>query len=459
MNLEQSKIVSTQIENLLKSDIDKKIAEFYKDQSEIEKIQISRLNIAEFISLTKRVLKQIEKEVASENRFALPFTHNVLEVGQLNLDQAISTLNSQISSNQLASAENYLFWLIQYAINNGFYDKSKYKTYPVEVLKIQEQKDRIDLLNENFQNLNESYKNLVQELNTTKSNIDSYYIKKQEELQLITENLSSSTNNNNQINDLLNLSNINYTKVSGILEHVEKEKLRIEKLNSDTNAKFEELTSLYSNTLKELQTSDTLYKGNNEKFNKRLEFVESKTDYFNERNEYLDILIGREVGASLFETFKQRKTELNKPIIFWRWAVMILGALTFIVVLGIFTNMFGLIGTLQSSYSWELIVVNFVKSTPFFFLLYYAISQYNKERNFQEEYAFKSASALTIKAYADILNENNNKDELILKAVYNVYKSPTYNSQKNSSKKDINNITDLLAQAVDKASEILKKDK
>lgn len=459
MNLEQSKIVSTQIENLLKSDIDKKIAEFYKDQSEIEKIQISKLNIAEFISLTKRVLKQIEKEIASENRFALPFTHNVLEVGQLNLDQAISTLNSQISSNQLASAENYLFWLIQYAINNGFYDKSKYKTYPVEVIKIQEQKDRLDLLNENFLNLNESYKKLVEELSVTKLNIENFYIKKQEELQLITDNLSSSTNNNNQINDLLNLSNINNTKISGILEQVEKEKVRIEKLNTDTNTKFEELTNQYANALKELQNSDTLYKGNNEKFTKKLEFVESKTDYFNERNEYLDILIGREVGASLFETFKQRKTELNKPLIFWRWAVMILGALTFVVVLAIFTNMFGRFGAIQNTLTWEIIVVNFIKTTPFFFLLYYAISQYNKERNFQEEYAFKSASALTIKAYADILNEANNKDELILKAVYNVYKSPTHSNQKNSSKKDINNITDLLSQAVDKASEILKKDK
>jgi len=459
MNLEQSKLVSTQIENLLKSDIDKKIAEFYKDQSEIEKIQISKLSIGEFISLTKRVLKQIEIEVNSENKFTLPFTHNVLEVGQLNLDQAISTLNSQISGNQLATAENYLFWLIQYAINNGFYDKSKYKTYPIEILKFQRQQDKLNLINENFNNLNESYKKLVEEIKIAKSNIDNFYIKKQEEFQLITENLSSSTAYNNQINELLNAANINDTKISGILAQIEKEKVRIETIISNTNTKFEELTSQYSVSLKELQNSDTTYKINNENFNKKLEFVESKTDYFNERNEYLDILIGREVGASLFETFKQRKTELNKPLIFWRWAVMVLGGLTFIVVLGIFTNLFGLIDNAQDIFSWELIAVNFVKSTPFFFLLYYAISQYNKERNFQEEYAFKSASALTIKAYADILNESNNKDQLIMKAVYNVYKSPTNNDIKNSSRKDISNITDLLSQAVDKATEILKKEK
>lgn len=459
MTLEQSKSVSAQIENLLKSDIEKKIAGFYKDQSEIDKIQISRLSIGDFIALTKRILMQIDKEINSENRFVLPFTHNVLEVGQLNLDQAISTLNSQISSNQLSSAEHYLFWLTQYALNNGFYDRAKYKIHPIETLKINEQKDKLDLLNENFNNLNDSYKILVKNLESSKNDIESYYQQKQNELQSISSNLSTSTSNNNQINDLLNQSNINNTKILAVLEQIEKEKTRVEKINSDTQSKFEELTTSYNSVLKELQDSDVLYKSKNDDFTKRLSFVEGRTDYFNERNEYLDNLIGREVGASLFETFKQRKTELNKPLSFWRWAVMILGGLTFVIVLGIFTNFFGLFGEIQTTFSWELIVVNAVKSTPFFFLLYYAISQYNKERNFQEEYAFKSASALTIKAYADILNENNNKDQLILKAVYNVYRSPTYTKNRNSSKKDINSITDLLSQAVDKASEILKKDK
>ena len=36
----------------------------------------------------------------------------------------------------------------------------------------------------------------------------------------------------------------------------------------------------------------------------------------------------------------------------------------------------------------------------------------NKERNFQEEYAFKSAVALTIKAYSDVIKDDKFKDEL-----------------------------------------------
>lgn len=135
-----------------------------------------------------------------------------------------------------------------------------------------------------------------------------------------------------------------------------------------------------------------------------------------------------------------------------------MGGLTFIVVIAIFTNFFGRLGEIPKTYSWEIIVVNFIKTIPFFFLLYYAIAQYNKERNYQEEYAFKSATALTIKAYADILKTEENKDQLILRAVYNVYKNPI-SGNKNMSHKDVNGISDLLGEVFDKAADTFVRKK
>ena len=93
-----------------------------------------------------------------------------------------------------------------------------------------------------------------------------------------------------------------------------------------------------------------------------------------------------------------------------------------------------------------------MKSSPFFFLLYYCIAQYNKERNFQEEYAFKSAAALTIKAYADILKDDKNKDELVLKAVYGIYRSPVYTKLK--ATKEINSTLDMFAEVLKKNDRI-----
>ena len=63
MNLNQCVSITNSIEELLSLDIDKIIANFYKNEQNISKIQIDQLNIGYFISLTKRVLKQIREEI------------------------------------------------------------------------------------------------------------------------------------------------------------------------------------------------------------------------------------------------------------------------------------------------------------------------------------------------------------------------------------------------------------
>ena len=307
-------------------------------------------------------------------------------------------------------------------------------------------------------NLKTHYDELLENIESTTKEINDYYSQKQIELRGIEANLTSSRNDAKEIADLLSNSNVNKTKIDSILGEVEKEKERIEALNKETKTTFTGLKDSYTELLEQLDKKDKFYKSQNDEFERRLSFVVSKEEYFRERNEYLDALIGREVGASLFETFKQRKIELNQPLDFWKWAVAIMGGLTFIIVIAIFTNIFGWLGEIPKTYSWEIIVVNFIKTIPFFFLLYYAIAQYNKERNYQEEYAFKSATALTIKAYADILKTEENKDQLILRAVYNVYKNPI-SGNKNISHKDVNGISDLLGEVVDKAADTFVRKK
>ena len=458
MNLNQCISITNSIEELLSLDIDKTIANFYENEQNISKKQIDQLNIGDFISLTKRILRQISKEINSPDGFILPYNYNVPDVGQSNLHQVINDLKSYIVNNQLSSAEKFLFWLIQYALQNGFYDKSKYKSYPLEEIDFSERNDKLSLLETNLNNLKKYYDELLENIKSTTEEINSYYSQKQTELRGIEANLTSSRNDAKEIADLLSDSNVNKAKIDSILEQVEKEKERIEALNRESKTTFTGLKDSYTELLEQLDEKDKLYKYQTDKFEKYLSFVVSKEEYFKERNEYLDALIGREVGASLFETFKQRKTELNQPLKFWRWAVAIMGGLTFIVVIAIFTNFFGRLGEIPKTYSWEIIVVNFIKTIPFFFLLYYAIAQYNKERNYQEEYAFKSATALTIKAYADILKTEENKDQLILRSVYNVYRNAV-SGNKNMSDKDVNGISDLLGEVFDKAADTFVRKK
>lgn len=158
--------------------------------------------------------------------------------------------------------------------------------------------------------------------------------------------------------------------------------------------------------------------------------VRQKESYFEERNRYLDDLIGREVGSSLFETFKQRKQEISSSIGFWKWSVLVVTVAT---VMWIFF-LFGIKDV--SAMSWQLVLVNTVKSVPVVALLLFAISQYSKERNFQEEYAFKSAVALTVNSYANQLDDKSNRDRLVMESVGEIYKSPIHKAFKTTGAKD-----------------------
>lgn len=456
MTIDQCNKVLLQIEDIRKLDLDKKIAEIYPDQNAIENIQLSKMTVLDFLNLLERLLYQIEAEVRSENKIVLPLTISTGEYGQFNIDQVLKELYSQIDNKQLNYAENSLLKLALYSLQNGFYDKAKYKIHSDENFKLEKQKKNLDLIYTNYIELKNKYDKLLKDLEVTKIQVDEFYEKKQKELQQITNNVSTSNTNNTQIQNLLTSSTQFQTKINTLVDQAEKDKNKIDSLKLDIDKTYTGFKTKFNDLVIEIEDSDKDFKTKLSNFEDKLKFVEERTTYFDERNVYLDDLIGREVGASLFETFKQRKLELNPSLEFWRWAVMVMGILTFIIVIAIFTNFFGKLGGLPTNLTWEIITVNSLKTFPFFFLLYYTIAQYNKERNFQEEYAFKSASALTIKAYSDILLKDENKDELILKAVFNIYKSPLHQNIK-GSKKDINNITDLLNQVVSKTTEILKK--
>lgn len=455
MQIQQINSINTQIQLFDKLNLAELFAISYPNQSELENIQISKMTIAEFVNLSKRVVFQLDKEIKTENALVLPTHFTSPEFGQSTIDGMLTNLVSQISNRQFPNAENSLLALAQYQMQNGFYDKSKLKIHSTENLELKKANDELIIISENYKQLKSQYTSLLTELTAQKKSVADFLTQKQTELQQISNNLASANTNNTQIQSLLNSSTQSETKITSSLEQIEKEKKKAEEITIAIDTNFTAFKSDFADLLKKLNSTETDYQALFKDFQEKHSFVESKHKYFEDRNTYLDNLIGREVGASLFETFKQRKLELTEPLKWWRIAIAVMTGLTFVFILAIFTNFFGYFGVIPTSFTWENIVVNGLKASPFVFLLYYCISQYNKERNFQEEYAFKSASALTIKAYSDILKDDKNKDDLVLKAVFSVFRSPIYN--KMSTTKDVNSALDLVNGLVNKGSEILTK--
>lgn len=443
----------TCIESIESFDIDNHIASIFVNQ-DISTIRIGHFSISEYVAVIKRLIKQLKNEI-QENGIYLPFQYNYTnEFGGGNLNSDLLNLFNNLKGTTISYLNNsigFIDRLIYYQISNGFWDRSTRKIYNSKDINLNELTEQLKYIEVQLSLNSETFKGLLDNLQKEKNNLQNFIEQKNNELQTITNNLQASNTNSQQINQLLNTSSSTSEKINGILaqqqqnlENIIKE-LNLQKNNfSEQKNKFILLDESQEKQIKTVEKQIT-------DFTEKLTFVEEKKSYFEERNTYLDELIGREVGASLFETFKQRKSELKEPVQNWNKIVIGASILTFLAVLIIFTNGFGWWGDIKPIFTWQQVIVNSLKTMPFFFLLFYSISQYNKERNFQEEYAFKSAVALTIKAYSDIIQKEELKDELIVNSVTSIYKSPM--AQKAKLSKDENAILDtakdLLTTAID----------
>lgn len=191
---------------------------------------------------------------------------------------------------------------------------------------------------------------------------------------------------------------------------------------------------------------------NNEEMRNSLIDMDLKKIQFDARNKELDELIGKEVATNLSHTFATRKSEIKKMVTVWTWLVFLSSIITVVWIYFVFEK-----STATSSNEIVVLTINSIKTVPALFLLYFAIFQYNKERNLLEQYAFKSAVALTIDAYAGKLDSDEKmKREMIINSIDKVYNTPMGSSKydKFTSGKDILNVANNV---LDTAKELVKK--
>lgn len=454
MNLQQVNIILENAKSIESTNFDEIIQSLYPDNKDLENIQLPNMTLSEFIYLSKRVMNQFIAHFQNRDlTLVLPNIYVHPQYGSAQVDVQIKNFFTHISpsSSNLNAAEQNLLWLSAYQLEYNLYDRSIEITKDITLKNLTQLSEKVNLFQKNIENNKKDVLSLLDQLQKSKSDIEAFVTQKKEELNQITQNLNTTNTQTNQISQLLNQSTEFSTKSKNLLEQQEQNKTTVDK-------RLSELESLYDQTNKSLTDNVKTVLEQIESFSKQIEehtehltFVESKKDFFEERINYLEELIGREVGASLFETFKQRKTELNSSLNFWKWAVPIMSVLTVLWIFFLFKNQTTIT---DINIWWQAFAINTLKSLPAILLLIFTINQYRKERNFQEEYAFKSAVALTIDAYANRLIDPVNKDKLISDAVLSVYKTPIEEKYPNQikSKKTL----DILKNATDTINRLTK---
>ena len=386
-----------------------------------------------FESLTHRVFRQLTEELQNGIGIFLPTQYNYQnEFGNGNLETDLQNFITYIQNVQYyTNCELILNRLVYYQVANGFWDKGQRKIYPTNEVKARDVQIKVS-------SLEKSINSELGKIRIEKENLIDFLNQKTTELQKIERNLVLSENNTTQISTLLNQGTSTNEKINSIFTQQQTKLDETKQLLEEQKTEYNKLLTDYDSVKKQYKDDLTELENKQVVFKEYLKFVEDKKAYFEERNTYLDELIGREVGASLFETFKQRKIELDNPVKFWKWSVPIMAIITVCWIAFLFEN-FGSIENVTQKYI--MLGLNSIKTIPALILTYFAISQYKKERNFQEEYAFKSAVALTISEYANKISTPENKDKLIMDSVNSVFQSPI---EKKITKTDVNTFNETL---------------
>jgi hypothetical protein len=410
--------------------------------------QVGQYSVEIFDSLVKRVVKQLTEELQNGIGIFLPIQYNYQnEFGNGNLESDLQNFISYLPNIQYyPNTEAILNRLIYYQVANGFWDRGQRKIYPTNEVKARDIQNRIFSLEKNVTSELERVK-------IEKKNLSDFVTQKTAELQQIERNLANSNTSSQSISALLNQSTATNEKVNSIFTQQQVKLEESKQFLEERRTEINQLLKDYESTKKQYQENLTELENKQVHFQDYLTFVESKKKYFEDRNTYLDELIGREVGASLFETFKQRKNELNSPVNFWKWSVPAMAVITVAWIAFLFKD-FGTVTDMIQK--WQFLALNTLKTIPAIILTYFAINQYRKERSFQEEYAFKSAVALTISEYANKLSSPENKDKLIMDSVNSVFISPIERKLKNEELKN-NSFNETIKSIKDSITEIAGK--
>lgn len=447
MNISQKQGVLDTLVALKNIDIEQLLLASYPTETDFSKINISKYSAAEFLFLFNKMVSQLEEELENGLGFLLPFTENYAnDFGAVNLQTDLSHIQSYLNSNQFAALEPVLDRLIHYQIKNGFWNKSEVKSHPVELEELKKQKILINLNQKALDKNLIDYNGLKSNLEKTISDFNVFVDEKKLELTQITNLLSTANAQLTEINTIVSNATNKDTEIDGILKNIKDKVTTVSESITEYETEFTAIKKDNSTLKLELETAIAKALEDLKKSKEGIEFIESN-------REEIIRLTGMAADGSLGSKFDQRQEKLEKGLTFWKWAVPVMSLITLIWIVVVFTCL-----SPHFENQWLNILINIIKTSPVFVLLGFVFSQYKKERNLQEEYAFKSAVAMTLTAYSEMLSnadydDNNSRQQMLLKSIELVYNQPQIHPVKNETlfsfntkdlKETVSTLTDAL---------------
>ncbi len=257
----------------------------------------------------------------------------------------------------------------------------------------------------------------------------------------ISEILKDAENKQERINSLFGELQETASKIKNVSDEID----QVSKTTSISATNVENVLSEVRGSRDEIQK---LRGGVTQLQSSTEELINANKNLLDEAKEQLAVI----AGGSLSNTFEKRRDILSSSAKKWfNW--LLIDVLFLIIVAAIvFSELKGSSGLTTSFF------LKFSLSFPFIYLAFFFHGQYSRERELEEEYAFKSAVSFSFDAYRKILVEEINYEksdekmkllDFVIDTIKNIYSPIMKNThskkdsgESNSTLEKINKIVD-----------------
>lgn len=254
---------------------------------------------------------------------------------------------------------------------------------------------------------------------------------------IIKQKSKTATENDATIRSYLESSQANKNTIETLKTNITNLELKISDNIEDYRKRFEEVITQNTRSLSLIKEAEEL-----------------QSEILSQRDT-VENLIGAAADGSLGTHFKERKNQIQMNVI--TFIVLVIASLLFTAgwVLFVFKDFD------SNSSDWVHFVINVLRTLPAWFLVWWLIDRYTKERKLQEEYAFKSAIAMTMREHSKLLKNTDSGDIdkrdsqqiMLLKALENIYRNPDTRQDKEKDNLTPKNVEGFLS----KLTELIKE--
>ena len=417
-------------------DFESEFAKKYADTATIDSVVVTDYSVAEFFALARKAVSQLKNRLMAADWQVLPITQNLNEYGNCNINVVLKNITSFLRSCNYEPALTNTKSLVYYEMLNGFWIIPNRIELGVRESTLAKLETRAALMMTHIEERQDSINKLIENVNTIREGLNAYKQEKELEFKTLQQNQNHSNAIAAELNTLkaqandgkTNIDSLN-TQCEAILKKLKEEQETIVKMQTqidehnksieETNKQLKEAVDTESKTIKQTYETTVEYK------NEILKMMQYIAD------------------GTLSHSFHQRKKETTNSMRWWIGGVII----SLVILVGwiyvVFTYW-----PANTGNEWANIIINAIKSSPMAFMFAYALTQLSKERTIQEEYAYREAVALTLTAYLEQLDKEDNEDKknLLLQTIEKLYSKPIiYNSNSQSSIKiNSKDLTELL---------------